>query len=177
MNTKTIARILNRAGRAGLATAALAATAFSYAAPATKTDKSTEESRVVVDVQDLRGRADINAEWVREDLLRSAFYDSASRAKWLGEYEFRYNANGVDNEKGVLELTVLDWQRSRAGMYTFAVRASYRDLDGKVTNLGVFHGYESGIAGFAGFDRGRYYVDSAEDAFTQALRKLNEHLG
>lgn len=135
---------------------------------------SAETNRIQVKIDDMVGQADFRSESVREDLLRTAFYDAASREKWLGKYEFSYNGIGEAAAPGSLEFRVIDWRRSVGNLYQFSVAASYRNADGELVRLGTYHGYESGIAVSMLGDVGRAYADAAEDAFRQALKKLAE---
>ncbi len=153
---------------------ALLGGALASAAPAAA--KADAEPTVIVSIEDIHARADVSAEWVREDILRSAFYESAEKAKWLGEYEFQYNSNLPDNTKGALEFTVLHWRRSMTNFYECTVQAQYRDADGEVVNLGTFHGTESGIGAMTRYDVADLFESSAEEAFRQALAALDKRL-
>lgn len=156
----------------GLAGLLLASAGSGFASP--KTEDIERKDTITVWVDDMRAMGDFNAEDIREDLLREAFYDAARREKWLGDYDFEYN--GIDREpnKAAIGLRVLDWSRSRSGMYNFTVAADYWNADGEKTSLGTFHGLRSSIAVFNGRDVGDQFAGSAEDAFRDALRTLKK---
>lgn len=61
-------------------------------------------------------------------------------------------------------------------MYEFTTAARYLNAYGDEIKLGVFRGYRSGIDVFIGRDIGDHFADTAEDAFRQALKKLDEKL-
>lgn len=130
--------------------------------------------RLVVNINDLDGRANFNSEDIREDLLRAAFYDASRRADWLGDYDFNYNVAQGSPVAGSLEFNVLNWRRSRTGMFEFTVAANYWDMDGKKVNLGTFFGMRSNLSVFNAWDVGDQFSGSAEDAFRDSLRKLKK---
>ncbi len=157
---------------AALSGVMLAMVGTSFAKPLV--DKSDASQEVTIWVDDVHAIGNIDAEDVREDLLREAFADAARQEKWLGDYDFEYN--GISREPGEsgIELRVIDWSRSPSGMYNFSVSANYWNADGVKTELGTFHGLKSSIAVLNGWDVGKQYVASAEDAFRDALRKLKK---
>lgn len=168
---------LTRSLAAGVIAAGLA-----FAGPAFAQDSETEGEtkqvaqgqEILVTIDDLKARAEPDSEFVREDLLRDAFYRAAKRNKAIGEYKFAYNRNVEKDARGYLEFDIIDWDRSASGMYECTVRASYRDLDGEKINLGVFHGMRSGIDVSTGWDVSDHFVESAQEAFSQALKKLEK---
>lgn len=133
------------------------------------------ENKLIVNIDDPLAYFNVDAEWIREDLLESAFYDAARRQKLEG-FELTYNGVTPTNARGVLEFRVISWKRSVANMYEFTTSAHYIDADGNKIKLGVFRGYRSGIDVLLRRDIGEHFVDTAEDAFRQALRKLDEKL-
>ncbi|WP_309026486.1 hypothetical protein [Pelagicoccus enzymogenes] len=144
----------------------------SFAGPSVKDSKVNQEVTIWVD--DIHAIGDFDAEDIREDLLREAFADAARREKWLGDYEFEYNGAAREAGQSGIELKVIDWRRGAAGMYQFSVAANYWNADGEKTALGTFHGMRSSIAVFNGWDVGKQFAGSAEDAFRDALRKLKK---
>ena len=130
------------------------------------------ERKLVVDVDDLQARADISSEFVRKDILRAAFHRAAKRNQWLGDYDFSYNRNISEEKSGRLEFNVLDWERTRTGMYEFTASARYHTLHGEEINLGVIHGLRSGIDVMTGWDVGDHFMEAAQDAFSEALKRL-----
>jgi hypothetical protein len=133
------------------------------------------EKNLIVNIDDPLGFFDIDAEWIREDLLENAFYEAAARQK-LKDFELTYNDVTPKNARGVLEFRIISWRRSVANMYEFTTAARYLNADGDEIKLGVFRGYRSGIDVFIGRDIGDHFADTAEDAFRQALKKLEEKL-
>lgn len=142
----------------------------------TASEAAAEEpaSRMVVNVNDLQGMADFRSEDIREDLLRTAFYDAAERADWFGEYDFRYNRNAEAAVPGSLELQVLNWRRSRTGMYEFSVAVNYWNVDGEKVRLGTSYGTRLGLLSTGPRSVGDQFSASAEDAFRDTLRKLKK---
>lgn len=134
-----------------------------------------KEQNLIVNIDDPLGFFNVDAEWIREDLLETAFYEAAKRQK-LGDFELTYNDVTPKNARGVLEFRIISWRRSVANMYEFTTAARYLNADGDEIKLGVFRGYRSGIDVFIGRDIGEHFADTAEDAFRQALKKLNEKL-
>lgn len=156
-----------------MAAASLFVSPWAVQAKEAKADPS-EGQNLVVHVTDIQGMANIDAEWVREDLLRSAFHEAARKYEWLGDYEFKYNAGTPKNARLRLEFTVIDWERTVSNFFEFMISARYFDGDGNIVDLGTFHGIQSGISITSSYDVGDHYLDVAEDAFSQALRKLKE---
>ncbi|MDQ8185857.1 hypothetical protein [Pelagicoccus sp. SDUM812002] len=171
-NLKNSNRLLKSFKWTALSGLLLAMVGTNFADPIT--EDSTPEQGITIWVNDIQGMGSFRAEDVREDLLREAFYDAARREKWLGDYDFEYN--GINREEGEtgIELRVVDWSRSAAGMYNFRVVADFWNADGDKTSLGTFHGLRSSIAVFNGRDVGEQFAGSAEDAFRDALRKLKK---
>ncbi len=134
-----------------------------------------KETNLIVNIDDPVALFDVDAEWIREDLLEYAFYEAARREK-LGEFDLHYNGVKPKNARGRLEFNVISWRRSVANMYEFTVSAKYYNADGNQMNLGVFRGYRSGIDVLISRDIGDHFADSAEDAFRQALKKLDKML-
>ncbi len=64
------------------------------------------EKNLIVNIDDPHSLFDIDAEWIREDLLYNAFYDAARREK-LGDFDITYNAISPKNARGVLEFDVI----------------------------------------------------------------------
>ncbi len=137
--------------------------------------EEVKEKNLVVNIDDPLGFFSVDAEWLREDLLETAFYEAAARQK-LKDFELTYNGATPKNARGVLEFRIISWRRSVANMYEFTTAARYLNADGDEIKLGVFRGYRSGIDVFIGRDIGEHFADTAEDAFRQALRKLDEKL-
>ncbi len=130
---------------------------------------------LTVNIDDIVSLFNIEAEWVREDLLETAFYDAARRMD-IDDYEIEYNGIKPKNAKNYLDFDVIEWRRSPANFYEFRARAIYYDADGKPMNLGVVHGTRSGLSVFTRYDVGDHFAKSAEDAFRQALKKLSKNL-
>lgn len=130
--------------------------------------------RLIVNVDDLAGMANIRNDFIRENLLQSAFYGAADDKDWIGEFDFRYNYNVPEDRGGYLEFNVVDWERSVTNFYQCTVTATYRTLDGERINLGTFFGRKSGIAVLTGWEVGEAFEEVAEEAFSQALEKLAE---
>lgn len=138
--------------------------------------KGMIQDKVVVQIDDLQGQIDARLDSPREDLLAQAFTDAASRSELIGDYELEYNSVLPNDARGYLEFNVIRWERSVANMYEFTATATYHDLDGKEINLGTFHGKRSGINVVTRYDIGENFAGSAQDAFEQALKKLEERL-
>lgn len=153
--------------------AVVLAVPFGYAS--TEHIEEIKETKLIVNIDDPYAFFSVDAEWIREDLLETAFYEAAKREKLEG-FDLQYNNVTSKNARGVLEFKVISWRRSVANMYEFAVSAKYYNADGDQINLGVFRGYRSGIGVFMSRDIGDHFADSAQDAFRQALRKLGEKL-
>ena len=136
--------------------------------------EAAKQQEVTIWVDDIQAIGSFDAEDIREDLLREAFADAARREKWLGDYDFEYNGSSREEGEVGIELRVIDWRRSAAGVYQFSVLAEYWNADGEKTSLGSFHGMRSSIAVFSGWDVGEQFAGSAEDAFRDALRKLKK---
>ena len=132
------------------------------------------DQELLVNVEDLTGLANIRTDFVRENLLQSAFHNAANDEDWLGDFEFRYNYNVPGDRGGYLEFTVLDWERSVANMYEFRASARYRTLGGETINLGSFFGQQPGITIVTGWEVGDAFISAAESAFEDALEKLRE---
>jgi len=141
----------------------------------TENMEEVQENKLVVNIDDPLAYFNVDAEWIREDLLESAFYDAARRQKLEG-FELSYNGITPKNARGVLEFRIISWRRSVANMYEFTTSARYINADGDEIKLGVFRGYRSGITALMRRDIGEHFADTAEDAFRQALRKLDEKL-
>ena len=137
--------------------------------------KDTVETSLIVNIDDFRASLDLDAEWIREDLLERAFYDAARHQK-LDGFDLRYNDEGDKDARDYLNLNILHWRRSFANMYEITVSATYYDADGKKIKLGVFHGYRSGIDISMRGDIAEDFADTAEDAFEQAFKKLRKIL-
>jgi len=156
-----------------LIAATLGATA-SFAAKAEDSAGPLLGGKLVVNIDDIHGLFDLDAEWIREGLLETAFYDAAKRKKWLGEYEFMYNDPLPKNPKNRLEVRLLDWSRNVANFFEFSASAVYYDADGNANNLGMIYGTRSGIDVTLRYDIGENFAETAEDAFAEALRKLRK---
>lgn len=130
--------------------------------------------QMIVNVDDVRGLFDLDTEWIRQDLLETAFHDAAKRKKWLGDYRFTYNNQLPTNPRNRLELRLLDWSRNRANFFEFSGGAVYYDADGKSHNLGIVYGVRTGIDITMRHDIGERFAEVAEDAFADALRKLKK---
>ncbi len=137
-------------------------------------EKTKQQEEITIWVDDIHAMGSLDAEDVREDLLRNAFADAARREKWLGDYDFEYNGRSREVGQVGIDLRIIDWSRSPAGAYRFAVAVDYWNADGEKTSLGTFHGMRSSIAVFNGWDVGEQFSGSAEDAFRDALRKLKK---
>lgn len=133
------------------------------------------ENSLIVNIDDVRAVFNIDAEWIREDLLERAFYDAARHQKLKG-FELRYNDDGDKNARDYLDFTILHWRRSIGNMYEITISATYYNADGKEIKLGVFHGYRSGIDVSMRGDIADHFADTAEDAFEQALKKMRKML-
>lgn len=133
-----------------------------------------KEAKVMVVVNDRFAPADFDSERIREDLLRSAFYEAARRSKLIDEYDFEYNPVGKDAPSGSIEFDVISWRRSPTGMYSFTANASYWNADGEKVSLGNVNGMRTSIAVFNSWDVGDQFSGSAKDAFRSALRKLEK---
>lgn len=168
-NWNSLAKSFKWAAFSGLL---LAMVGSSFAAPLSEEAESKDEITIWVD--DFQAFGSFYAEDVREDLLREAFSDAARREKWLSNYDFEYNGMSRESGEVGIELRVVDWSRSAAGMYNFSVVADYWNIDGEKTALGRFHGLRTSIAVFTGRDVGEQFAGSAEDAFRDALRKLKK---
>lgn len=162
----------------GVAALALVFAGSSYGAANVKSDsapaKMDESSRMVININDIRGFGDFDTERIRENLLRNAFYDAARRSDWVGKYDFKYNSNTDNQAPGSLEFTVLNWRRSHAGTYEFTVAANYWNADGEKVSLGTSHGTRLGLAVSGAWHAGDQFSASAEDAFRDSLRKYKE---
>ena len=165
--------------RSGLGSSLLSVLAIMLISPITsvlaKDIEEIREKNLIVNIDDPMALFSVDAEWIREDLLENAFYEAARREK-LGSFDFNYNEIAPKNARGRLEFNVISWRRSVANMYEFTVSAKYYNADGNQMNLGVFRGYRSGIDVFISRDIGDHFADSAEDAFRQALKKLDKML-
>jgi len=133
-----------------------------------------DTSELSVNIEDIRGLIDLEAELIREELIEPAFYEAAKRKKWLGDYSLTYNEQLPKNPRNRLEIRLFDWSRNRANFFEFAGSAIYYDSDGKPLNLGMIHGIRSGIDVTMRHDFGEHFADAAEDAFDEALRKLKK---
>lgn len=135
------------------------------------------DQTIIVNVEDLVGLANIETDFIRENLLETAFYNAAAEHDWLGDFEFRYNYSVPSDRGGYLEFTVLEWERSVTNFYEFRASARYRTVGGETINLGVFDGIRSGIAVVTGWEAGDAFVDAAESAFNEALDELKAATG
>ncbi len=158
-----------------LVSAFLISVPFSFGKGGDGVGNGLKTDNLTVNIDDVVSLFNIEAEWVREDLLETAFYDAARRAK-LKDYDIEYNGVKPKNAKHFLDFDVIEWRRSPANFYEFRARAVYYDADGKPMNLGVVHGTRSGLSVFNRYDIGDHFAKSAEDAFRQALKKLNKNL-
>ncbi|MBC2605863.1 hypothetical protein [Pelagicoccus albus] len=181
MKNRIFSRIENaRTKVLGLSALAVlaASTTFGAVMDPSKVEKPAAEEaaarRLVVNINDIRGIVDFESERVREDLLRSAFYDAADRSDWLGEFDFNYNSNKKSESPGSLDINVLNWRLSRTGIYEFTASATYWNNDGERVNLGLFHGSRMSLPVTNIWHSGEQFVDSAEDAFKDSLKKLKE---
>lgn len=139
-----------------------------------KTDSAASSAPALnVYVEDIHGRASFGQEHVREDLLATAFRNAARRSNWVGDYEFDYNINR-EERRNAIEFNLVNWRRSRTGMFECTVAASYWDHNGEKQSLGTFHGMRTSIDVFSRFDFSDHFVTSAQDAFAAALKKLAE---
>lgn len=171
-NTQHSNKVGNAAKALGLAGLLLAGVGSGFADPAAKAVEP--EAKVMVWVDDVRAFGSFEEERVREDILDQAFAEAARREKWFGKYDFQYNGAAREDGQAGIELRVLNWRRSPAGMFEFSVAANYWNAEGEKQVLGTFHGLRSSIAVFNRYDVGDMFADSAEDAFRDALRKLKK---
>jgi hypothetical protein len=165
--------------RSALLATLLAATVAAVSAQDAKQSKNendelTPNQKLIVNVVDLTGFVNIETDFIRENLLESAFYNAATEEDWLGGFEFRYNYSVPQDRGGYLEFNVIDWERSAANFYNFTATAHYRTVGGERINLGTFHGIESGITVTTGWDVGDAFRDAAETAFSEALDELKK---
>jgi len=136
----------------------------------------SKETALTVNFDDLRGYADPQVEWLREDLLENAFYDATRRLKSDINYIVGYNESLPKIPKNLLNIRVVDWRRSPANFYEFRAVATYYDNDGVETKLGSVFGTRSGIAVFNRYDVGDHFSDAAQDAISSALKKLKKEI-
>ena len=134
-----------------------------------------KETALIVNIEDPYGLFSPEAEWVQEDLLEQAFYDAADRAK-LDGFETMYNRIVPKNARSYVDFRVISWRRSIGNMYEFTAAATYYNADGDENKLGVFRGYRSGVGVLMRRDVGDHFLDSAEDAFYDALKTLKKKL-
>lgn len=167
-NPKISSKLLKAFGAA--ITASAIATA-SYAAE----DKPAEELTVYID--DLLGQQSTGWDNARDDLLQNAFYEASESINWLESTKVEYNKTPKDDERGYLLFTIIDWERTPSNFYEFRTRASYINPDGDETNLGSFTGIRSGITVTTGHDIGEHFSSAAEEAFVDALEKLEKEIG
>lgn len=137
--------------------------------------KDDKGSKMIVYIDDSKALFNVDAEWMREDLLRNAFYEAAERQNLKG-FDLQYNGVLPKNARDTLAFRVIHWKRSAANMYEFSVSAKYYNVDGKAINLGVFNGYRSGIDVTNRRDIAEHFADAAQDAFRDAVKKLGEKL-
>lgn len=156
--------------------ACIFAAALPISAHCADSTTKVEESKIMVNMNDLQGSFDPDAKWVREDLLRTAFYDAAEDKVWLGEYEFTYNAVLPKNPRNWLEVTVQHWKRHAAGFFNFTASLAFYDADGEKINLGSFDGSKSGISVIHARDIPEHFASAAESALEDALEKLHERM-
>lgn len=171
-NTQNSSKIRIAAKALGMAGLLLASVGSGFADPAPKAVEPQAEPMVWVD--DANAYGSFEAERVREDLLDYAFAEAVRSEKWFGKYDFQYNGAARKAGQAGIELKVLNWRRSPAGMFEFSVSANYWNAEGEKQSLGTFHGLRTSITVFNGRDVGEMYADSAQDAFRDALRKLKK---
>ena len=130
------------------------------------------DGALIVNFDDLLGHVDPNIEWIRENLLETAFYEASRRTKLANNYVVEYNGSIPKLPKNLLNLRIVEWRRSPTNFYEFRAIATYYDADGKATKLGTVSGTRSGLSVFNRYDVGEHFADAAEDAIKKALKKL-----
>lgn len=134
------------------------------------------KEKITVSVNDLRGIANLDQGWVREDLLRNALFEAADDSEWIGDIEFDYNDEQEEFPKNQIVVNVVNWERGAAGFYNFRGNARFYDQDGNITNIGNIDGTTSGITVTTSRDVPEHYSAAAEDAFLEMFEELEEKL-
>lgn len=140
---------------------------------ATATYAGSEAVALKVYIDDLKGQGTNDWNNARDDLLQNAFYDAADGINWAESFEFEYNDSPDKTARNYLVFTIVEWDRSPTNFYEFRTNAHYINADGERVNLGSFTGIRSGISVTTGSDIGDHFSAAAEEAFGDALEKLN----
>jgi len=150
-------------------------TLFAEDAPPPQTSNQERSAKsLVFYIDDFRADFYPETDWIRENLIRSAIYDAVRRNKAFVMKDLVYNQTLPESATDAVSVRILEWRQNHSGFYQFSGTADYYDATGTKHNLGVISGTQSNLGVFNSFDVRDSFVEVVENAFRQALRKIEK---